>query len=662
MRRHVPETGWGPRPWAEPTRSDAGVDSSVEVIEPEERTEDLTMERLGSFQVELRRSAGRERRQASQRLPGQIADDWVDGLHVYAQPPRRARPVDRLGRLRERISVGMLPFALLAVALAVASLAGAGLPAGQSAAAPATLLSAVGRLGYALGLTLLPIGVLMWRPDAWRSARLVLLGSIAWSTVPALAGLALWFARRSPGLTTGFGMPLSVVAAGALAIACLGPGIMGLGLERSRRYRDSWMAPVCSRALVIAALIAPLNVVQWLPQAGAAIDPDLVARSVSGWVLPFECGGLFILAYVCVSAAMSGEPQRRLWQFGAAGVSLLGLITFDEMAYGWLPGIAGQMDLAGRGMVEALLDVALLAAMALILIGFASPVWSASRDAVRASRAAPDTVFTWGPAADADPGEPLPMAAVVAVAAGKDHALALDEDGRVGAWGDDTFGQIDVPEGLADVTAIAAGDGFSLALRADGTVAAWGADDRGQTDVPADLADVATIAAGSDFGLALRRDGSVVGWGDAASRVLPVPPGLTTVTAISAGEYHALALRRDGRVVAWGDNAFGQSRVPTTVRGVTAISAGGDFSLALLDDGTVAAWGDNSYGQLDVPSGLQDVTAISAGVFHAVALRAGGDVVGWGGGQRRGESHPWRLVDFKAVAAGEGFSLALRVA
>lgn len=662
MRRHVRDTGRVARPWAELSGPDAGLDLRVEVVETRERAEALAVERLASFHVERNRQTGREHWQASQRLPGQIADDFVDGLHVYAEPPPRARRVDRLARLRERVSVGMLPFAVLALTAAVVTLAGAGLPEGRSVANPVTFVGTAGRLGYALGLALLPVGVLLWRPDAWRSERLILLGSICWSTVPLLAGLALRFARPSPGGMTGLGVPLSVVVACALAIACLGPAIVGLGLERSRRRRDPWMPWVASRAMVIAAFATPANGIQWLPQAGATLTPDLVARSVGGLVVPIECGGLLVLALVCTSAAISGEPQRRLWHLGAMGAGLLCLITFDEMASGWIPGIAGQLELARNGEFAGWPDAALPAAVALILIGFASPVWSASRDADPASRAAPETVFTWGPDADVDAREPLPMAAIVAVAAGTDHSLALGEDGRVGAWGDDTFGQTDVPEALGAVTAIAAGDGFSLALRADGTVAAWGADDRGQTDVPPDLEGVTAIAAGSDFGLALRRDGSVVGWGDEASRVLPVPPGLTNVAAISAGGYHALALRRDGRVEAWGDNTFGQLRVPPEVRGVTAISAGGDFSLALLDNARVVAWGDNNFGQLDVPPSLAGVTAISAGQFHALALRAGGDVVAWGGGQKRGESHPWRLVDFKAVAAGEGFSLALRAA
>jgi hypothetical protein len=42
------------------------------------------------------------------------------------------------------------------------------------------------------------------------------------------------------------------------------------------------------------------------------------------------------------------------------------------------------------------------------------------------------------------------------------------------AWGDNTFGQLNVPAGLNDAIAIAAGYGFSLALKRDGTVVAWG--------------------------------------------------------------------------------------------------------------------------------------------------------------------------------------------
>jgi hypothetical protein len=552
---------------------------------------------------------------------------------------------------------------LLALAQSAIAFVDALATSGGSGGPVATVLSLESRLGYTLCLTLLPAGVLIWRSDAWRSARLVLGGAIVWTTLPAVAGIAWWIVRRSPGLMDEFGASCAVAVSIVAVLSCAGPAVVAVGLERARKQRTGWLKPLALRAAGATAFVVLLNTYQWLPPAGTALDTTSLARFASGFVLPIEVVGLLLLACTCSSAVPAGEPHSRLWQVGALAAIVLAVFGVDEMISGVLRGPLATADLAGTSWSVVWADAILLAGSGLMLLAFASPVWSAASDAVGTGDAAPEEVFAWGPDAEGGFGAPLPMSAIVAVAAGKDHALALDDNGRVGAWGDDSVGQTDVPDGLSDVIAVAAGDGFSMALRADGTVMAWGANDLGQTEVPDDLAGVIAIAAGSDFALALKDDGTIVSWGDRDCEAIPVPPALAGVTAISAGEYHALALRRDGTVVAWGDDAFGQSSLPARRIRATAISAGGGFSLALLTDGTVAAWGDNSYGQLDVPAGLGNVTAISAGVFHALALRADGDVVGWGGGRRRGESdHPWHLVDFKAVAAGDGFSLAIRAA
>ena len=528
------------------------------------------------------------------------------------------------------------------------------------------------RLGYTCAATLLPAGVLIWRSDAWRSVRLVLVGAIAWTTLPAMAGLGWWIVRRSPPLMDQFGDASAVVVAVVAVVAYVGPAVVALGLERARRSRTTWLVYWAQRAAVVTAVATLSNAVRWLPfaadtstqPAGGGLDPLHLAGSVSAVALPLEVLCLLILACSCLSAVLAGDAQRRLWQCAAAGATLLASASLYELLVGDVPGSMGTSGLASRSLDAAVATAILLAGSGLMLLAFASPIWSAASDAEGPGRGAPDEIFSWGAAAEANGSEPIPMSTMVAVAAGTDHALALDEQGHVGAWGDNSVGQTDVPHGLSGVIAIAAGNGFSLALRSDGTVVAWGANRLGQTSVPQDLTGVTAIAAGSGFALALRADGTVVGWGDGSCGATPVPSRLTEVTAISAGAYHGLALRRDGTIMAWGDNSFGQSDVPPGLRRVTSISAGGDFSLALLTDGTVVAWGDNSHGQLDVPAGLQNVTAIAAGAFHALALRADRDVIGWGGGgERLGEAaHPWRLIDFKAVAAGDGFSLAIRAA
>jgi hypothetical protein len=81
--------------------------------------------------------------------------------------------------------------------------------------------------------------------------------------------------------------------------------------------------------------------------------------------------------------------------------------------------------------------------------------------------------------------------AVVSIAAGLSHSLALKSDGSVWSWGENDFWQSDnglgasrhtpapVP-GLDNAVAISAGGNFSLALSADGTVWAWGRNEYGQ--------------------------------------------------------------------------------------------------------------------------------------------------------------------------------------
>ena len=276
-------------------------------------------------------------------------------------------------------------------------------------------------------------------------------------------------------------------------------------------------------------------------------------------------------------------------------------------------------------------------------------------------------------------------AGTMAIAAGGTHTVALENDGTVWTWGNNSNGQLgngttvggptpgQVP-GLTGVVAIAPGESHTLALLNDGTVWAWGYNGDGElgdgtmTDrwspvpVPG-LAGVAAISAGSGFSVALKSDGTVWTWGynadgelgnnDTANSLSPVPvTGLTGIVAVDAGALHALALKSDGTVWAWGFNGDGElgngqatnSLVPTQVTGltgVTAISAGASHSLAVKTDGTVWAWGSNLAGQLGLSdpsnqlapvqvSGLSGVTAVSAGGAHSLALTGSRTVFGWG--------------------------------
>ncbi len=209
---------------------------------------------------------------------------------------------------------------------------------------------------------------------------------------------------------------------------------------------------------------------------------------------------------------------------------------------------------------------------------------------------------------------------VTAVAAGREHGLALLENGTVMAWGENEGGALGDGETansyaavpvcaagggkdpcasrLGDVTAIAAGDQDSIALLGNGAVVAWGDNQLGE------LGD--GMEASSDVPV------SVCAAGESA----PCAGDLVEVRAIAAGDAYGLALLKDGTVDAWGYNYEGElgdgsftsggcdcSRVPVAVgdlREVTAIAAGedGDDSLALSKDGELLAWGGNYGGGL----------------------------------------------------------------
>lgn len=233
------------------------------------------------------------------------------------------------------------------------------------------------------------------------------------------------------------------------------------------------------------------------------------------------------------------------------------------------------------------------------------------------------------------------LSGVVSIAAGASHALALDGEGSVWAWGSNSEGEAadtslatsrPVPgrvQGVGDVVGIAAGYQDSFAVQSDGTLWAWGSNQSGAlgvntsstcpqsalpcTAVPqrvAGLTGIVGIAAGDKFTLAVDQNGSVWAWGlnqegqlgDGSTTGRQNPAridGLPPITAVSAGEAHALALGRDGTVWSWGWNREGQLGVstpgvcgagdscsthPVQVAGlgsVQMIAAGGDHSVVL---------------------------------------------------------------------------------
>jgi len=211
------------------------------------------------------------------------------------------------------------------------------------------------------------------------------------------------------------------------------------------------------------------------------------------------------------------------------------------------------------------------------------------------------SLFAWGNNAAGQCNIPYSsISQPLSISAGDEHSLSLLANGTVAVWGDDTYGQTQVPDVLTPqygwpwwgifwpnpnwmpASAIAAGRNHNLAVLTNGVVVAWGDNSGGQCNVPADLTNAVAVAGGYLHSVALRTDGTVLAWGDNTYGQTNVPADLTNVIAVTAGDFNTLALRADGLAVAWGDNSYGQNSVPASVTNVVGIASGYYHSLALI--------------------------------------------------------------------------------
>ena len=219
---------------------------------------------------------------------------------------------------------------------------------------------------------------------------------------------------------------------------------------------------------------------------------------------------------------------------------------------------------------------------------------------------------------------------IVAVAAGHDHVLALRADGSLWTWGRNDHGQLGlgrtgsavlVPTVLGAlrsagvrIVAIAAGDQHAIAVDSKGVAWGWGynaARQVGDTSAivvaPRQLTtSVVSAAAGRDHTLLLLEDGRVSAWG--SNDFGQLGTGSTT-----------------------GAFGFVQTASGTDLTGVIAVSASGLQSFAVTSDG-VLAFGGNDYGQLGtgtygateyLPTLMRNsvgVSVLGGGAWHALSV------------------------------------------
>ena len=224
----------------------------------------------------------------------------------------------------------------------------------------------------------------------------------------------------------------------------------------------------------------------------------------------------------------------------------------------------------------------------------------------------------------------------IEISAGESHALILSQNGRVGGFGDNFYGQMNIPTNIQDnVSKIFAADLHSLAILKDGRVTGWGRNNFGQINIPVGIGNNATgIAGGESHSFALLKNGSITGWGSNQFNQINFPSQTSNIVQIGAGEYNSFALFNNGRLSGWGDGGNGALNIPTDIQGNIANlwegSSRNNF-FVILKDGRVTGWGTNPLGELNAPSILQyNTNKIAISLHGNLALLKDGTVTGWG--------------------------------
>lgn len=235
-------------------------------------------------------------------------------------------------------------------------------------------------------------------------------------------------------------------------------------------------------------------------------------------------------------------------------------------------------------------------------------------------------------------------------------ALALNSSGEMYAWGDNDDGQLGntnlpltaraalLPTKIGSATnwtKIATGQQHAVAINSDGEMYAWGANDLNQIgdgtttqrSTPTRVGSHkswASVACGGTFNVAIATDGTLHAWG--AGNLGNGTYAATSPTQIGSKSNwskvtvggtsnigHVLALDADGQLWAWASfNDHGQVGNGTTNAVIyptrigdksnwVEIAAGLEHSFAINSAGDLYGWGANDQGQLGLGLGAADV-------------------------------------------------------
>jgi len=268
------------------------------------------------------------------------------------------------------------------------------------------------------------------------------------------------------------------------------------------------------------------------------------------------------------------------------------------------------------------------------------------------------------------------------------HTLALSSEGQIYSWGCNDNGQLGdgttyneykpqlISVSGVSFTEIACGSRHSLAISTEGKLYAWGKNTYGQLGIGTTSSyeetpqlvstgiTFAKIAAGVKTSIAISKAGKLYYWGCKLGISYPVEHNETTPVLLSdtmtfkeiaCGDFHALAIDSNDKLYTLGFNNNGQlgdgtSQDRETLTAIvsslsfSAIDGGQYLSLATTTNGDLYAWGTYQFDLLGdggestsnvlspkkiIVSGV-DFNGCASCFYHAMALTETGELYSWG--------------------------------
>ena len=249
------------------------------------------------------------------------------------------------------------------------------------------------------------------------------------------------------------------------------------------------------------------------------------------------------------------------------------------------------------------------------------------------------------------------------LAAGNDHAVAIDDENNFYFWGNDRLFQDDYEKNPDlfqalktnrnfEIKQLEASNQFSAILDTEGNVYLWGNASTVDMDVrnkerevegmdhePRQFqGNIEKVALTSNAYICLLKDGTVAytGYQKDAPLNVNLPKELTNgsvkVVDLATTSQCAAAVDETGKVWVWGVSTKGEKAVPEMEAKPVKLYGGRYHFTALLENGDIVSWGDDMFGQASVPHSVQsaEIADVYAGGYQNYAVTTDGDVESWG--------------------------------